>query len=91
MENIIYVVIGVVFALLTISIVVVTAFRNAKPTMNNHGTIHNHYYRQKENEESKIIDDEKVLLLAQCLGEVLKTIRNDKESVSRRERRKLSK
>jgi hypothetical protein len=69
--------------------IVAMAFRNAKPTTNNHGTIHNHYYGREENEESKLIDDEKILLLAQCLGEVLGTARRDEDKIPRRKNQQL--
>jgi hypothetical protein len=91
MDNIIYLFIGLAFALLVILIITVIAFRNAKPITNNHGTIHNHYYGQEEREEPKVIDDEKLLLLAQCLGEVPKTIRLGEDKIPRRKNRQLEK
>lgn len=91
MDNIIYLIIGLAFAFLVILIIAILAFRNAKPTTNNHGTIHNYYYGQEENEESKVIEDEKVLLLARCLGEVLKAVQRNEDKTAQRKNRRLDK
>ena len=85
MENIIY----LIFALLAILIIAFVAFRNSKPTINNYGTIHNHYHGQDKNEELEATDDDKLLAVAQYFGEILKTIRQDSDKTPPRKNRRL--
>jgi hypothetical protein len=86
MEHIIY----LVFALLAILIIAVTAFRNAKPTTINHGTIHHHHYGKDIEERPKPIIDENVLFVARNLGEILREFRGNEKSNQPSENRTLS-
>lgn len=66
----------------------VRSFFNAKPTVINHGTIN--HYGEEEKEESKVIDD-KILLLAQCVGEILHAAREQPDKTPQRRNRRLNK
>jgi hypothetical protein len=63
------------FALLVITVILFFAFRNTKPTIINHGTIHNHYYGQDEQERPKSLVDENVRFLVRDLGELHREFR----------------
>ncbi len=79
------------FASLLVLIIVIVAFKYGKPTMNNYGTVHNHYYGHDEKETPKELPDKNVMLIAQCLGEILKTANQSKDVVSTDKQKELEK
>ena len=79
------------FAAIIVLIIALVAFKYGKPTTNDHGPVYYHNFGQEEKEESKIINNEKFLLAAQCLGEILKSLRQDKDEKPPRNKRSLKK
>lgn len=67
------------FAILLVFIITVIAFKYGKPTTNNYGTIHNHYYGRDEQDDARKLPDGNVLLIAQHAVEALKIIHQNKD------------
>lgn len=74
------------FAILLVLIITVIAFKYSKPTTNNYGTIHNHYYGRDEKDESRELPSGNVLLIAQYAVEALKIIHQKKDEDSANKR-----
>ncbi len=70
------------FAILLVLIITVVAFKYSKPTTNNYGTIHNHYYRRDEKDDPRELPNGNVLLIAQHAVEALKVIHQNKNENS---------
>jgi tRNA U38,U39,U40 pseudouridine synthase TruA len=68
----------------------VRAALNAKPTANYYGDVKN-YFTHEEKENLKTMDDDKLLLLAECAGKFLQTIRGELNDKRVRKNRTLKK
>jgi hypothetical protein len=82
-----------IFALLAIAIIAHFAFKNAKPTTVNNGTVHNHYYAQdKPDKPDKLPpgSNEKIMLATE-IARVLQEVSATCEKTRLREERLLRK
>lgn len=72
--EIIYLLVGIGFVLLLTSIVTKIVVSHGKPTMINHGTIHNHFYGKNQEEKLQGAEDETIPLITKDVVETLKLI-----------------
>jgi hypothetical protein len=91
MENIIYLIIGLSFALLAILIIAIVAFRNAKPTTVNNGTIHNYYFEGEGEKNPRQVVDENILFAARSMGEAVRAYQGIEKDNHKKEKRSLRK
>ncbi len=80
-----------IFAGALVFIVTLVISKYGKPTTNNYGTIHNHYYGQEEKEAPKALPESNVLQLAKNTVEILKEVNQIKNGNAKNESSKLEK
>jgi primosomal replication protein N len=85
--EIIYLLIGIGFVVLLTAIVTKIVVIHGKPTIVNHGTIHNHYYGEQREEKPKRLGEETVPLIVEGVVETLKTINSGDEQRRNRDSR----
>lgn len=86
--EIVYLLVGIGFVLSLIAIVTKIVVSHGKPTIINHGAIHNHYYGEKEKSYQSSLNDRTIPLIIEGTLESMKMLHSAKEQQATHKKRR---